>query len=149
MAQKKRKVKRAKPRKRKKPLTSKQRSRAAKKGWKTRRDRYKAFKAKIDKGRKRIKQEIPELDTVKKDIFERGLMFAIQQLPIKDQEAALANVISAYVDAEMMEGDDETRMKARLIIADSEGRLDDEVKILAAEFDMDVRDVYTLWISPK
>ncbi len=149
MAQKKRKVKRAKPRKRKRPLTAKQRSRAAKKGWKTRKARLKAFRAKIDTGRDKVRALVPELDTVKKDIFERGIYFAIKQLPKEDQEAALANIINAYVNAEMMEEDDETRIRARLLIADSEGRLDDEVLVCATEFDMDVREVYTLWISPK
>lgn len=149
MAQKKRKVKRAKPRKRKRPLTAKERSRIAKKGWKTRKARLKAFREKIDKGREQMKAIVPELDTVKKDIFERGLMFAIQQLPKEHQEAALANVINAYVNAEMMEEDDETKIRARLLIADAEGRLDDEAQTCAEEFDMDVREVYTLWISPK
>lgn len=148
MAQKKRKVKRAKPRKRKKPLTAKQRSKAAKKGWRTRRAKQKAFLAKIDKGRARAKVVLPEITAATKDMFERGLIFAIQQLPIKDQEAALANVIHAYANAQMMEEDEESQIRARLIIADSEGRFDEEAQILADEFDMDVRDIYTLWISP-
>lgn len=149
MAQKKRKVKRKKPQKRKKPLTAKQRSRAAKKGWKTRKRKLKEFRAKIVKGGEKTKIVFPEITAAAKDMFERGIMFAINKLSPQDRDAALANVIEAYVQAEMMEEDEETKIRARLIIADSEGRLDEEVQTCAEEFDMDVREVYTLWISPK
>lgn len=156
MAQKKRKVKRAKPRKRKRPLTSKQRSIIAKRAWRKRKAREKAelklFKQKIAEGKKKVVEFVPNLDLDNIKRVERSFSDALkiaQVLPDSEFRQTVVEAINRYVESEMMEEDDETKIRARLIVAESEGRIDDEAKICSEEYDMDIRDVYTLWISPK
>jgi hypothetical protein len=156
MAQKKSKVKRAKPRKRKKPLTSKQRSIIAKRAWRKRKAREKAelkeFRRKIREGKRKVIDYVPNLDLAHIKKVENSLSDVLkvtQSLSPSEFKETLIATINKYVESEMMEEDDETKIRARLIVAESEGRLDDEAQNCADEFDMDVREVYTLWISPK
>ncbi len=156
MAQKKRKVKRAKPRKRKKPLTSKQRSLIAKRAWRKRKAREKAelklFRQKIAEGKKKVINFVPDLDLENIQRVERSFSDAIkvaQHIPPGETRETVIQAINKYIESEMFEEDDETKIRARLIVAESEGRIDDEAQRCAEDFDMDVREVYTLWISPK
>ncbi len=156
MAQKKRKVKRAKPRKRKRPLTTKQRSIIAKRAWRKRKAREKAelklFKQKIAEGKKKVVNFVPDLDLDNIKRVEKSFSDALkvtQILPDSEFRRTVVEAINKYVESEMFEEDDETKIRARLIVAESDGRLNEEAQLCADEYDMDITEVYTLWISPK
>ena len=132
--------------KKKKPLTKAQRSRAAKRGWKKRKAKEREFRKKVKVARGKNIAPLPALVRLQSDIFEQGIMFAIQRLKPEDQEAALQDIIADYVANSDMEDDDETKIRARLMIADAEGNLEEVMGIISQEYNMPLSEVYTEWI---
>lgn len=148
------KPKKAKPRikrkrvKKKKPLTKAQRSRAAKRGWRKRKAKEREFRKKVKVARGKNIAALPALVRLQSDLFEQGIMFAIQRLRPEDQEAALQDIIADYVASSDMEDDDETKIRARLMMAESEGNFDETAQMLAEEYSREISEIYTLWFSP-
>jgi hypothetical protein len=166
---KKRPVKKAAPKKRgrkKKAAPKKKRNRsdAAKRSWVTRREKKAQAQRAIKRAIRRQHRRLPG--------FSKAVDVAIAQLKEreadvtrreKDVERLRAN-LTRYIDSGALEADnqklftkveksfvetDESKMLARLRVAEYAGDFDDEAGRLAEEYDWDIREVYTLFMSPK
>lgn len=145
-----RKVKRkkAKPRiRKKKPLTPKQRSAAAKRGWKTRKKKEREALALIKLGKARQLQADPTLEIVQQTRVYQFVNKLRGAMPTPEQQAFIDEQIREFAE-EHMEADDESVIRARLFAAEEAGRFEEEVSRLADEFNMSEREIYTLWVSP-
>jgi hypothetical protein len=129
--------------KRKRKLTKKQRSAAAKKGWLTRRKR--AMRTIVNA---RFRAEHPELEGIDEAYLEE--LFA------KQIEKSEAEMTKLFVEQQVAEGniddDPDEIIAARLKIAYAQGdtRYYEEVLELADEYDYySPTEIYTMGVSPK
>lgn len=158
-------------RKAKRKLSKQKRSQAAKKGWETRKKKRAqreqeaqqqviARKAKAYwegkrpdlRGVEKVFEEVmaelrpgEEYDKSLRHVFAEAFHRSVEeQLPELRSQLA-EGVIEEFIEEGYFVESDETRIIGRLMIADEDGRFDDEARILADEFDYDVHDIYDMW----
>lgn len=147
------KPRKVKPRiKKKKVLTAKQRSRAAKKGWKNRKKREREFlkNARLDKVKKGP-SAFQFADLVVHELLDKPMILnAVRALDKDDQEAALNEILKIYAkNAELVEVEEDPEqiaIRTRLRIADSEGNLEAIMEQIQVEYGMTPQEVYTEWL---
>lgn len=143
--------------KRGKKTTAKQRAakktKAAKKGWATRRRNQRA--AGVEKRSKKQEQAVKRAQRgfealVEKEVQKRLAeeVAKLKRTNVELLSAARAQVIEEYMKQHGFVETDESVIIARMNLAESQGRSNEEAHILADEFNYDVREVYTLWMSP-
>jgi len=152
-----------------KPLSKAKRSRAAKKGWATRRAKQ-GKEARLNEKVKKWKNirpdflEIPEIEKILNLPGGRALLKAIAKVEAAKVKKARQGKVSLevkkalkhfevdYVDIDSyldtFVDTDESIIINRMAAAQEAGRLDDEAKILAEEFNWPVQEIYTLFMSP-
>ncbi len=158
IAKKPRKVKprKSKPRiKKKKALTPKQRSRAAKRGWQTRKRKERELLKRIKEGKATQLAAEPALEGMQAVRAYQVLHRMQGKLPEGlDAEATEAvqlwidEQIKDYVKDYFVDADDDTVIRARLYAAEEAGRFEEEVTRISEEYNMAEHEVYTLWLSP-
>jgi len=142
------KRKRSKPRiKKKKVLTKKQRSAAAKRGWKKRKQRQRELLALIKLGKEKALAADPALEIIQITQVYQFVNKLRGAMPTDAQQAFIDQQIKDFAD-EHMDVDDESLIRARLFAAEQNGTFDEELRRCAAEFGMTEGEVFTLWVSP-
>lgn len=152
-----------------KKAVSSRHSRAAKKRWRDHRRREKQIKQNVKAAVERQKAARPELagieadfkkrlDAETKKAFQAGIRKGRKETIDKERAKYSAAYIKAreemeearklYVD--IMAGyieTDESKMMARMILANDYGELDQEAEALAEEYDWDIREVFDLFFE--
>lgn len=157
IAKKRRKVKprKAKPRiKKKKVLTPKQRSRAAKKGWKNRKKREREFlkKARLDQTVKGVESDSLGFGKAIMREFDAkpGLKEAFVAMAPDAQEIVLDKYARQWAKdhgfVQVEEDPEITAIRLRLRLADQEGNLEHEMEMIQSEYGMSAQEVYTEWL---
>lgn len=128
-------------------------SKAAKKGWATRRrnERAAGVVKRTKKQEAAVKRAQRGFNVLVEKEVQKRLAEEIAKLKRTDEQvlsAARAQVIEDYMKQHGFVETDETVIIARMNLAESQGRSNEEAHILADEFNYDVREVYTLWMSP-
>lgn len=137
-------------------------SQAASRGWVTRRRKKAQAKRAIKQAIKRQHKELPGfsklLDRTIEELKQREKAVEKRE---KDVSRIRAN-LERYIDTGALEAEnekvfakldfietDESKMLARLRVAEYTGDFDEEAARLAEEYEWDIREVYTLFMSPK
>ena len=125
------------------------RSAAAKRGWQTRR-KNQLDKA-VKRGARRQRRENPELmqalDELQKE-KGRSEALRLQIAQLEKDYVVRDALVESLIQAGQLVESDETRIIARLRLAQIDGAFEEEVGMLADEFNMQPSEIYSLWFSP-